>query len=58
MVQYEATEPEYNAKRAFGRMTDYRVTRIAGESRRLVVGAAAVAAVGIGALVIGKLRNR
>jgi Staygreen protein len=58
IVEFAATDPEHQSKRAFGRVTDYRVTRIAGESRRLVVGAAAVAAVGIGALVIGKLRNR
>jgi hypothetical protein len=58
IVQSEATGPSAQEDREFGRVTDYRVTRIAGESRRLVVGAAALAAVGIGALVIGKLRNR
>jgi hypothetical protein len=58
IIRFEATDPRFEATCEFGRIADYRVTRISGESRRLIVGAAAVAAVGIGALVVGKLRNR
>jgi hypothetical protein len=57
-VEFQSTDPRFQARRGYGRITEYRVTRIAGESRRLLVGAAAVAAVGIGAFVVGKLRNR
>lgn len=56
-VEFQSADPRLNARREFGRITDYRVTRIAGESRRLMVGAAAIAAVGIGALVYGKLKK-
>jgi hypothetical protein len=58
IVEFEATRPEYRGSANYGRVTEYRVTKIAGESRRLIAGAVAVAAVGIGAVVLGKLRNR
>jgi hypothetical protein len=58
MVEYEAASPEFQGTEDYGRVSDYRVTKITGESRRLIAGAAAVAAVGIGAMVVGKLRNR
>jgi len=57
-VEFRSTNPRFDGRQEYGRITDYRVTRIAGESRRLAFGAAALAALGIGALVIGKMRNR
>ena len=57
-VEFRSTDPRFGGQKEYGRITDYRVTRIAGESRRLAFGAAALAALGIGALVIGKMRHR
>jgi staygreen protein len=57
-VELRSAEPRFGGRQEYGRITDYRVTRIAGESRRLAFGAAALAALGIGALVIGKMRKR
>lgn len=42
----------------YGRVTDYRVTAIAGESRRLAFGAAALAVVSLGALFLVKRRKQ
>jgi hypothetical protein len=56
-VTFCSAEPQYGGEQEYGRITDYRVTRIAGESRRLLVGAAAVAALGIGALLVGMRRK-
>jgi len=58
VVQFESPDRRSADERNWGRVTDYRVTRIAGESRRLAVGAVAVAAIAIGGLVVGRLRNR
>lgn len=57
-VEFRSSDSRFGGQRDYGRVTDYRVTHIAGESRRLALGAAALAALGIGALVIGKIRNR
>jgi hypothetical protein len=57
-VEVEFRYPDHSDRKTYGRVTDYRVTRIAGESRRLVAGAAALAAVGIGALVMRKMRKQ
>jgi hypothetical protein len=57
-VEFRSMNPRFDGRQEYGRITDYRVTRIAGESRRLAFGAAALAALGIGALVIGKMRKR
>ncbi len=56
-VEFRSNEPRFAGEQEYGRVTDYRVTHIAGESRRLLVGAAALAAVGIGALVMGRMRK-
>src|SRR5262249_35854977 len=58
VVQFESQIPLEQDQRELGRIAAYRVTQIAGEGRRLAAAAAAVAAVGIGGFVIGKLRNR
>jgi len=58
VVQFERPDRRSADERNWGRIADYRVTRIAGESRRLAVGAAAVATLAIGALLAGMLRNR
>jgi hypothetical protein len=58
LIQFRSSDPQHADETDYGRITDYRVTRIAGESRRLMVGAAALATLGIGALVVGKLRKR
>jgi Staygreen protein len=57
IVEFRSTDPKYQSSAEYGPVTDYRVTRIAGESRRLMVGAAALAAFGIGALVVGMRRK-
>jgi hypothetical protein len=57
-VEFRSPGPRVGGPREYGRITDYRVTRIAGESRRLAFGAAALAALGIGALMLGRMRNR
>ena len=57
-IDLRSAEPRFGGRQEYGRITDYRVTRIAGESRRLAFGAAALAALGIGALVIGIRRHR
>jgi hypothetical protein len=57
VVEADPGEPEAGTAAELGQITDYRVTRIAGENRRVMVGAAALAALGIGALVVGKMRK-
>jgi hypothetical protein len=57
-VEFRSTDPQFGGREAYGRIGEYRVTQIAGESRRLVVGAAAVAAVGLGALLYRNWRGR
>jgi staygreen protein len=56
-VEFRSPDPRFGGQQEYGRITDYRVTRIAGESRRLAFGAAALAALGIGALVLGRMRK-
>jgi hypothetical protein len=58
LVEFRTMEPEAGTEEEYGRITDYRVTRIAGESRRVMVGAAALAALGIGALVVGTAKRQ
>jgi len=58
VVQFESPDRRSVDERIWGWVADYRVTRIAGESRRLAVGTAAVAALAIGALLAGMRRNR
>jgi hypothetical protein len=57
IVEFRSADPKYQSSADYGPVTDYRVTRVAGESRRLMVGAAALAAFGIGALVVGFRRK-
>jgi staygreen protein len=57
VVAFDSAAPS-GAEQYYGRITDYRVTRIAGESRRLLAGAAVLAALGIGALVVRLRRDR
>jgi hypothetical protein len=56
-VEFRSPGPRCGAQQEYGCITDYRVTRIAGESRRLVFGAAALAALGVGVLVVGRMRK-
>ena len=58
LVEFRTAQPEAWTEEEYGRITDYRVTRIAGESRRVMVGAAALAVLGIGALVVGTAKRQ
>lgn len=57
-VDFRSTDSRYAGRKEYGRVTDYRVTGIAGESRRLAFIAAALAALGMGALFLAKRRNQ
>jgi hypothetical protein len=57
VVEFRCSDPRYGGRQAYGRISDYRVTQIAGESRRLLAGVVALAAVGIGALVWSRRRK-
>jgi hypothetical protein len=57
-VTFRSTDPQHGGTLEYGRVSDYRVTQIAGESRRLAVGATAAAALGIGALIYRHWRGR
>jgi hypothetical protein len=56
-VRFHSADARLDGQKEYGRVTDYRVTRIAGESR-LAFGAAVLAALGIGALLLAKWRSR